>query len=238
MSDQQSDKPDHLTVAALDAAAAYYAREGHSKQAREVTKAARFIEASLVSAELSLEPNTVTISGALYGELLRWFEKFEDSPIIHDQGLPQRLNDAAHQSAQARRSAKSHELDIVPRSMYEELLASHSALLDREMRRESVLHSDLIRKTAGSYFGKEGDIYRCTEAIRELLLELPEAPRSASEPFVPTPTGYYYSCPKCGREVQWEGPDAEINVYGGRIQHSYCGAVVDIIRRTEHRGEQ
>lgn len=64
---------------------------------------------------VSSEPNTVTISSALYKELIDWFEKFSESPILHDQGLPQRLNDAAHQSVQARtRISRMHDAKEKP----------------------------------------------------------------------------------------------------------------------------
>lgn len=42
--------------------------------------------------------NAITIPVSLYTELIDWFEKFNESPILHDQGLPQRLNDAAYES--------------------------------------------------------------------------------------------------------------------------------------------
>ena len=54
----------------------------------------------------AINPNGVTIAPSLYIDLIRWFEKHEDSAILHDEGLPQRLNDAAHQSAQQRLSDK------------------------------------------------------------------------------------------------------------------------------------
>ena len=57
----------------------------------------------------AINPNGVTIAPSLYIDLIRWFEKHEDSAILHDEGLPQRLNDAAHQSAQQRLSDKVGE---------------------------------------------------------------------------------------------------------------------------------
>lgn len=54
--EEGGDKPCSLTVACLDSSAAIALREGHPKHAREITKAARWIEASLSSVAKKEEP--------------------------------------------------------------------------------------------------------------------------------------------------------------------------------------
>jgi hypothetical protein len=49
----------------------------------------------LVLEELPMKPSPhtpdVLVPGDLFCELMEWFDKFRDSPIVHDQGIPERL---------------------------------------------------------------------------------------------------------------------------------------------------
>lgn len=66
------------------------------------------------------------------------------------------------------------------------------------------------------------------EAIRVLKRET-TPPATLEKPFVPIETAYYYRCDSCKREVEWQGPNAEINVWD--LSHTACGTVCDILRR-------